>query len=308
MENITLFMVSDNHFSVMLSVLLKSIEDTHIGDETIDIYLVNDNISPKNVRKISQTVTSDKINLFWQNINDVIPARIVLPDDKSTFPLNTYVRLLAEYFLPEHVKRLIYVDVDMIFLKDVNILWNVDLQGSVIGAAVDREKLVSFQWGGIRNYKELGIPAESKYLNAGLLLIDLEKWKEINATGSIIKIMNENADHATFADQYGLNVFFANRWHELDERWNSFAQDEVAEPFLIHFTGIKPIFKGYKFNANYKAKFFAFLERTPYKGFTPKHNMVSSLKKFYNLKSKKSWGFILSKFFAYAFKRLKTSL
>lgn len=307
MESITLFMVADNHFSVMLSVLLKSIEETHSGDETIDIYIVNDGISSKNVRKIHQTVTSEKINLFWQNIDDVIPSRVVLPDDKSTFPLNTYVRLLGEYFLPQHVKRAIYVDVDMIFLKDVSDLWKVDLQGRVIGAALDREKLVSFQWGGIRNFEKLGIPAESKYFNAGILLIDVEKWKKIKATELIIRIVNENADYASFPDQYGLNVLFANEWYELDPRWNSFAQDELTEPFLIHFTGVKPIFKGYRFNESYKNEFFAYLERTPYKGFTPKHNVASYLKKFYNLKSKKSWGSILNKSFTYAFKRLTTS-
>src|SRR5690606_12610757 len=178
-------------------------------------------------------------------------------------PICAYIRLCAPYFLPKHIKRAIYLDVDMIVMKDISHLWNVDIGNYVIGAAIDRADKVSTPRGGIPNYKELGIPDESKYFNSGLLIIDLEAWRNMNATQLVINAIRDNYQYVTFSDQYGLNVVFANNWFELDPNWNRYPQESHKKPFLIHFTGMKPIFKSYDFNAEYKRVYYEILQSTP---------------------------------------------
>ncbi len=79
-----------------------------------------------------------------------------LPLDASSFPLNVYARLFIPHFISPLLEKVIYLDVDMIMEKDIQELWNIDLQDKMISGVIDRSGVVSSSWGGISNYKELG--------------------------------------------------------------------------------------------------------------------------------------------------------
>jgi lipopolysaccharide biosynthesis glycosyltransferase len=283
---ITLVTVCDNHFAVMLAALIKSIEVNHLSEETIDLYIVEDGMSGVNRKLINNTVQDTKISVQWLAMNEVVDKRR-LPLDASTFPLNVYTRLFIPHFLPETCTRAIYLDVDMIVRKDLTALWQADLQGRIIAGVLDRAERVSTSWAGIANYQELGIPAETGYYNSGLLLLDLKQWRQLNLTTEIINCIIQNKQHASFPDQYGLNVVFANKWHTLDPKWNTYAFQETEDPFIIHFIGVKPIYSSYNNNVEYKREFFKYLTMTGFKNYKPKSGYVRFLKKLYNLAEKK---------------------
>lgn len=286
-EPITIVTVCDNQFAVLLAALLKSIEVNHISDEEINLYIVNDSISEPNVQKLKNVITSDKIHLIWKTLAEAIPSNLKIPMDNTTFPANTYARICIPYFIDQQVKKAIYLDVDMIVLKDIKELWEIPLDGYAVGAVADRSQVVSSDWGGIKNYKELGLPPESGYFNSGLLLIDTEKWRTMNIAEKAFKCSVDNVAYISFADQYSLNVIFNQQWKVLDQRWNSYAQNDTADPYLVHFTGMKPIFKTYSGNALYKEYFFSYLNQTPWKNFAVKSNAIRLLKKLYNKVTKK---------------------
>src|SRR5690606_23440847 len=184
------------------------------------------------------------------------------------FPANTYARICIPHFIDQKATRAIYLDVDMILLKDVAELWQISLEDYPVGAVADRSQIVSSEWGGIKNYKELGLPPDSGYLNSGMLVIDPEKWRKLNIAERAFKCSIDNIEFISFADQYALNVIFNQQWKELDPRWNAYAQNDIEDPYLIHFTGMKPIFRGYSGNARYKDYFFDYLNQTPWANYT----------------------------------------
>ena len=51
-DRITIVTVCDNHYTVMLAALMKSIEVNHSSGECIDIYVVTDKVSKKNIGKL----------------------------------------------------------------------------------------------------------------------------------------------------------------------------------------------------------------------------------------------------------------
>ena len=146
-----------------------------------------------------------------------------MPADHSSFPLNIYARLFIPYFVPGHIEKVLYMDVDMLVLKDISKLWKTNLQNRMVAGVVDRIKVVSCIWGGIPNYKEFEIPPQTKYFNSGLLLIDTFKWRDLHIAERVMQCVSRNKKYASFLDQYGLNVIFANQWFELDPRWNTYA-------------------------------------------------------------------------------------
>lgn len=289
---VTIVTVCDNHYAVMLAALLKSIEVNHVGNQPVDLYIVDDGLRAESKKKVSESVNLQVFNLIWLGLEDVIPDKSKLPLDNSTFPLNVYIRLFIPHFIPPSVERVLYLDVDMIVETDIAALWKLDMQGKVIAGVVDRSGTVSSRWGGITNYKALGLAPETKYFNSGLLLMDPAKWREQDVTARILRCVNENSQYAGFPDQYGLNVVLANQWLEMDSRWNSFATSNEPDPYVIHFIGVKPIYTSYDLNQEYRTRFFHYLSLTQWKDFKPLSNNFRLLNKLYNKLVKKWHGLI----------------
>ncbi|SEK61812.1 glycosyltransferase family 8 protein [Parapedobacter koreensis] len=283
---ITIVCVCDNHYAMLLAALIKSIEANHHTPEKLEFYIVDDNISKKNRLKLSASINADTTTIHWKPMRDCIPKGTVLPTDKSSSPLNIYVRLFIPFFVSPGTERVIFLDVDMIMLEDISKLWYTDLQTNIVGAVQDQFIQIVSRWGGISNYEQFGYTKDSKYFNAGLMLMDIKKWQANDISNKVLKCLAENKEHAQFQDQYGLNAILGHHWLELDPLWNRFAYSEDKNPYLIHFTGRKPIYETYNFSEDYREIFLSYLRQTAWTTYKPIGETRRYLKKFTNILQK----------------------
>lgn len=281
-NNISIVVASDNHYAIHIAALLKSIDVNHKTDEHIDFHIIDDGIYSGFKKKLESIVDPNRITIKWFKSKDIIPPDISIPVDSSAFPLTVYMRVFSPYVVDKEVKKIIYLDVDTIVQADISALWNVSLGDYTVGAILDVGETVDSKWAGIPNYKELGLAADTKYFNSGVLLINSRKWKDTNSTKQVIDILSKYREHVRLADQYGLNVFFANKWLELDPTWNWFAFKEDLQPNLVHFLDIKPIFKSYNSKDVYRDEFFRYLSMTPWKDFKPINGNYRQFRKIFN--------------------------
>ena len=287
-NTISIVVASDNFFAIMIAALLKSIDVNHKTNEHIDFYIIDDGISAKFKNQLELVADPSRITLKWFKSKEIIPKDIVIPMDKSSFPITVFLRIFIPYMIDQHAEKVIYLDVDTIVQDDISNLWNISLGDFTIGAVQDYSKTVDCRWAGIPNYKELGLPGDTKYFNSGVLLINPKKWRQEDITNQVIAVLSKYKEHVVMPDQYGLNVVFAKKWLELDSKWNWFANQENLSPSLVHFVEIKPIFTTYKFSEDYKKEFFRYLAMTPWKNFKPISGNRRTLKKILT-KIKKAW-------------------
>ena len=73
------------------------------------------------------------------------------------------------------------------------------------------------------NYRELGIPAEARYFNSGVLVLNMKVWREQNLGGQVIEYLQHFQPNVVFHDQGGLNAVLHDSWFALDLRWNQMA-------------------------------------------------------------------------------------
>jgi lipopolysaccharide biosynthesis glycosyltransferase len=278
-NTISIVVASDNFFAVMIAALLKSIDINHTSGEHIDFYIIDDGIAAKSKEQLELIADPSRITLRWFKSKEIIPADIHIPMDKSSFPVTVFLRIFIPYMVDQAAEKVIYLDVDTIVQDDISTLWNVDLGDFTIGAVQDYSKTVDCKWAGIPNYKQLGLAGDTKYFNSGVLLINPKKWREQAITSQVIDVLGKYREHVVMPDQYGLNVVFANKWKELDPKWNWFANLENNNPSLIHFVEIKPIFTTYKFSQEYRQLFYMYLQMTPWKNFKPLSGNRRLLKK-----------------------------
>jgi lipopolysaccharide biosynthesis glycosyltransferase len=252
----------------MLGALVKSIISNHTSNQPIELFIIDDNISYRNKDRVNAIVKDSGLTINWLESNTIF-ENIRLPTDNSSFPRNVYMRLFIPYVLPKEIKKAIYLDVDMICCTDISKLWEIDLEEKPLAAVKDKSEVVSSKWGGISNYKELGLDPATPYFNTGLIVFNMDIWRSEGIPEKIIAAVEANIKYASFPDQYGLNVILAERCLQLDFRWNCYSTLTKKDPFIIHFIGNKPIYKSYSDNASYAKEFFKYLGLTPWTNFRP---------------------------------------
>jgi len=281
---IPVVIVTDEHYVIHLAALLKSIEVNHKTSERIAVYVIADGVKKSSQKKIQASVDAAMFTIEWIRMEDTIPPGIKLPLDRTSYPVTIYLRLFIQYIVPADTQKALFLDVDMIVLDDVSNLYNHDLGDNVI-AAVQDPRLLTFDnsWGGIFNYKELGFAPDTKYFNTGLIIFNMPKWIEGNYAQKIIDCIDENIKFANYPDQYGFNVVLANKWLELDTRWNYFASGDIEKPFLVHFISRKPFYTSYNYNPKYKELFYQYLKLTEWHNAKPIGELNRYVKKLKNI-------------------------
>ncbi|MEE9168070.1 MAG: glycosyltransferase family 8 protein [Candidatus Neomarinimicrobiota bacterium] len=250
----------DNPYAMMATTMIKSLEHNHQSHEGIQICIINNGLTKRSQRKLVSSIHSPKITIDWLNVNEEYIIQLGLGEYYESLTTH-YYRLLIPYLVPDTVSKVIYLDCDLLVLEDIGKLWRQTFDDNVILAIQDsRIKFVSCSWGGINNYRELGMDGKTKFFNTGVLLIDLKKWREEDISEKVIRCDEENRKHVKYWDQYGLNVVLKDRWRELDPRWNQFPETLDVNPYIMHFVGKKPI--DWMYDGNYKNLFLEYLSMT----------------------------------------------
>jgi lipopolysaccharide biosynthesis glycosyltransferase len=138
------------------------------------------------------------------------------------------------------------LDADILVLDDLTALQKVELNGAAVGAVLDRVdsriKAGDTLW-------TSQLPCVADYFNAGVLLIDLERWREDRISERAFDYLSQHP-RSPCSDQDALNVACNGAWKQLDSRWN-FQNDyktqiilgsaNVRQPAIVHFNGrLKP--------------------------------------------------------------------
>lgn len=155
-----------------------------------------------------------------------------------------YLRLALPAALAADYGRLLYYDSD-IFVQsgDFAALLGVDLGGRVLGAVRDNT-----QWRtpGRRpeQFRRLGIPT-APYFNAGMLLIDVERWNATDLMGRCIDFGRRHRDQMIRHDQNLLNGTLQGDWAELSPAWNwqytrsTMLFEAMEDAHVVHFINPK---------------------------------------------------------------------
>lgn len=176
-----------------------------------------------------------------------------------------YARLFLGEFLPEDVERVVYVDCDVMFERDIGELWSTDLAGYALGAVDNR------YWEDPKRHQDrLGLTTPS-YFNSGVLLVDLAQWREEGVGARALAFARDAGERLTLHDQDALNGALHGGWKELPLHWNTWVihpELRADSQAVFHFMGApKPWHPDY--GGPYGDKFFAYLDSTPYAGRRP---------------------------------------
>lgn len=222
-----------------------------------------------------------------------------VPANDSRFPgvplwgrmsVSTYYKLLLTERLPADLHKVIWLDCDLVVLDDVGRLWDENLAGHHALAAQDAVVPLVSSRSGVAGWKELGLPADASYFNAGVMSIDLALWRRDRVCERALEYVRRHSDRVYFWDQEGLNAVLAGLWGLLDARWNHnvsvpagatpSAADAGRDPWIVHFAGSLKPWRFVVRNTPHEL-YFKYLDMTPWKGWRPPPTPFAWLIGFY---------------------------
>ena len=233
-----------HHCLVMLCSLLENNKDLNLF-----IHLMYENISHENELLIKQLVRRYNTPIEFHKINgdklDGVKFREKRPLTKAA-----YYRLLLSSVLKD-VDRILYLDVDMVVLKSIKPLFDLNLDNYALAAVEDVIPCSE------NHRMSLSISYADKYFCSALMLINLEYWRDNNCEEELLKFAKK--DRIVYChDQDVLNFLFKRKWFELSPKWNKFNMvyfpknkfrswmdllEYENNPCVVHFSAYNPLKK-----------------------------------------------------------------
>lgn len=270
---------TDERFSYPCGVCVTSILENN-KDEECNIYILTDYVTEKTTSKFKELCMK-----YGQKIEVITIEQKLFEELRASevFPKSIYYRFL----LPDLIKedKVLYLDCDIIVTENIRALWNTDITGYACAAVED-------QCGDdITIHNRIGLYKE--YFNSGVLLMNLEYWRNNKISKRLIDFIYENPETCHFPDQDAMNIVLNGKVLFIDYKYNyqelfywdkSLLQlhkdkwhklkytNEDKLPTIIHYsTSFKPWYKGCRHPL--KDIFIKYKEMSPWKG----HRICSKL-------------------------------
>lgn len=272
-ESIVVVCAADDNYAMQVAVAGRSAIENLQGNHDINLYIIDGGIKNHNKQKILKSLDSEKCKVEFIQISDSLLRKIeeahkpVASEGVTTkagyvkaeyVSIASFYRLLIPDLIPQQFDKVIYLDGDLVVRGNLEELWQADLGENFVLAAQDTYIPYVSCRTGFFNYEKLGVPPDSKYFNAGVLVIDLKKWRDAGTSAKAIEYFVQNLEHVGWYDQGILNGLLAGQWGELDPRWNmsptsvfgfsSWQQSPFSEetynaltrdPFIVHYVSEK---------------------------------------------------------------------
>lgn len=219
---------SDNNYARHAGVSITSIYDNNRNVSDLNVYLIDDGISDENHSKLDSVAQK-----FGRKITyipfDEHKEKLRL-NNKWEMPISAYARLFIAEMIPNEVEKILYLDCDTVVCDSLEELFTLDLNGKTIAAVEDVASCV------FRD--EVGIEKPFRYFCSGIVLIDLKRWREIDARAKMLEYLDCRNGVVTHHDQTILNGVFHDDCYMLHPRY-----DALTPTFIMSYENLKAYFK-----------------------------------------------------------------
>jgi lipopolysaccharide biosynthesis glycosyltransferase len=188
-------------------------------------------------------------------------------NDVAIWPSHLTVATLLRLMLPSvlnEIDRVVYLDCDLVILKDITTLYDTDLLDFPLAACLDfwltgappfAPPIVGWGVGEWQKFLSavVGIADCRAYFNSGVLVMDLKRFRNTGLMHAAEEFLERTNYKTVFVDQDALNHVINGAFVRLDPRWNvlgnrsetdlnevdseTVASDAHSDPWIIHYAG-----------------------------------------------------------------------
>ncbi len=281
------FCLDDNYVPYCAGVIASVIDNNK--DEDIIFHLFGDGLSQGNTNKLTTWINS------FENVS--LRTYAISKDDFKDFPIgdayvniSTYFRLVIPALLGG-LEKVIYLDCDVVVNGSLKELWNTDVSEYAVAGV--RDRINDY----VRVYNRLGYHMQEGYLNAGVLLINLNRWREDDIFEKAISIARKMPKQLKNHDQDIINLvyhdsklfldfkynlleyyMYTEDWLYMDKKYYPQIEKACQDPVIVHFCMPQKPWH-YECINPYQETFLKYMRMTPWADLPLTHKIQKLSKK-----------------------------
>lgn len=203
----------DKNYPLQVMLVINSILKNNTSKSKYKFYIIENNLS-----KLDKFHITMFAKLKGQDVKIIHTDTTIIDNGKNVFErssvsMTKYItrigiaRILLPKLLPK-LKRVLYLDVDLVVLGDLKSLWNMNLENHMAGMSChyavseDRKYVIKTR----------------DYFNSGVILMDLEKWRENNISEKMINLLQKKVYKVP--DQDVIKEVLGENIKEISFLWN----------------------------------------------------------------------------------------
>lgn len=219
------------------------------NDTEINFYILTQGLSDCNEKLLkSLKDKSDKISVEILIVNEKLFDGFPIRKDDHV-SLATYFRIFLPKVIDNSINKILYLDGDLLCLSSLKEFYNTDLSGFSLCAVHDE-----------RNddpeiFNRLEYDAKKGYFGAGVILLNLDFWRQNSIQEKCIEYIRTNPDACKWHDQDALNkilngnvlwadfrynftqgFFFNKKDMLLSEKYYTDIDNAKKNPCILHFS------------------------------------------------------------------------
>jgi lipopolysaccharide biosynthesis glycosyltransferase len=258
---------ANTNYAAHLAVAMCSLFENNRG-AAFDVYLINADMDKASWSGLEAIAERYGHHLIDVTISDQDLEGLVT---NYHFRKESYYRLFIAEKL--QLSKALFLDADIVVNGSIDDLYSTDIEDCYLAAVIDP---------GFDRHKDLEMSEESKYFNAGVMLLNLAWCRRDNLKEGVIDLVKRKPWAVPFLEQCGLNSVVNGKWKELHPKFNlqgCFFEteidtylalfpgrdliDAVQSPVIIHYSGSgKPWHFGYKHP--FRKLYWKYLRMTPF--------------------------------------------
>lgn len=213
----------DENYMNPLRVMLFSLRKNN-QNEDFRIWLIHESISDQSINHLKKLCLELNMEFLPQKITDDLFTEAKTQD---RYPKEMYFRLLCGEILPDTVEKVLYLDPDILVINSVREIWEHDLQGHMM-AACTHTGLLDIT----TTFNKVRLSTDHGYFNSGVLLIDLQRARQIIKSSEIQKAIEKTNQLLLLPDQDILNHLYGKHIIEIPEELYNYD----GRRFMSYFT------------------------------------------------------------------------
>lgn len=254
MRKINVCISFDDNYAQYAGVTIASILYNAKASDELYFYLLDGGVSDENKNKLLSLKSIKDCEMNFVHIDEELFADYKKIKTHKYISLPTYFRLKSAELMP-NVDKLIYLDCDTVVNTSLEELFNIDLEYNIIA--------------GVNDLSHKAVKKNPSYINAGMILMDLNKIREQNIEEKFLEYTKNNIEKIKAGDQDIINSVLKGKIKLLNHKWNVQTSNFTNRssyakfPWIIHYVGQQ---KPWKYgNWNYHTEYYnKYLQLTPW--------------------------------------------
>lgn len=215
----------DKGYLKVLSVMLKSLLISH-PEVYFDVYIMHSSLEKEDFDYLKGRLNDSR----RMELKSIKADCRMLKDAPVTdrYPKEMYYRIFAADFLPPTVDRVLYLDPDLVVLKNLEELYHMDMEDSFYAAASHVGRLLTNI-----NALRLQMDEDAPYINSGVMLMNIRLLRRRQDTESVLEYIDKNKRLLFLPDQDVISGLYGGKIIRINPFIYNMTERLLLHPYSI---------------------------------------------------------------------------